>query len=461
MAAIAAIPIDRQAAGSMAGQAIDGGNLHFVRLMGVGTYGEVYHTVDRSSGESYAVKVLPRALTPLPSSTCMDNPVVDGRSLSHEVALFAAVPPHENIIRLVRMMHTQDQLFVVMEYCSGGDLYENVSKNPHFRLPGNDPLICRLFLQLVSAVQHCHSHGVYHRDIKPENVLVTRDGLNVKLIDFGLATNKPWCREIGCGSAHYMSPECQGGINGDVVQYAAAPNDVWALGIIMINLASGRNPWTRAHITDPLFQRYLVDKTILCRAISASPEFEHVICRTLDVNPATRCTLTELRQLIEACSHFVSNKDAPRRTAGKESSIRPPLPPQPSVPAAAKLVVQHDRPVFDIVTRPQRADMCFSQANRTQLPAVVGHGSPANNDECAVAQAEDRMSASSAGSMPESLSATAKHFGYMPIAIPPATKQMTTAAALCASRKSTDMFSLDSGFVGSGPLACTVAGHEC
>ncbi|KAJ2496805.1 Serine/threonine protein kinase [Coemansia sp. RSA 2052] len=448
----------------MAGQAIDGGNLHFVRLMGVGTYGEVYHTVDRSSGESYAVKVLPRAPVPLIKSIAMDKPIVDGRSLSHEVALFAAVPPHENIVRLVRMMHTQHQLFVVMEYCSGGDLYENVSNNPHFRLPGNDPLIRRLFLQLVSAVQHCHTHGIYHRDIKPENVLVTRDGLNVKLIDFGLATSQPWCREIGCGSAHYMSPECQGGINGDVVQYAAAPNDVWALGVIIINLASGRNPWTRAHITDPLFQRYLVDKSILCRAINASPEFEHIIHRTLDVNPATRCTLTELRRLIEACPHFVNYEDAPRRSTRKEASIRLPTAQElckataGEAPAAAKPSMQQPQlnpPVFAIspiripASALERADVC-----RAQLLAAAGHANPTNNGGGAVAQAAGSISVSSAGSMPESLSPTEKPFGYLPIAIPSDAKKGT-------SGNGAEMFSSDSGFIGSGPLACTVAGNEC
>ncbi|KAJ2444336.1 hypothetical protein GGI03_007850, partial [Coemansia sp. RSA 2337] len=56
----APLPINRLTAGGMTGYAIDNGNLQFARLMGAGTYGEVYHAVDRSTGESYAVKVLPR-----------------------------------------------------------------------------------------------------------------------------------------------------------------------------------------------------------------------------------------------------------------------------------------------------------------------------------------------------------------------------------------------------------------
>ncbi|KAJ2829115.1 hypothetical protein FBU31_002765, partial [Coemansia sp. 'formosensis'] len=75
----AAPPIDRLAAGGMTGHAIDNGRLHFVRLMGVGTYGEVYHAVDRNSGESYAIKMLPRVPLPPSKDIPMDKPVIDGR----------------------------------------------------------------------------------------------------------------------------------------------------------------------------------------------------------------------------------------------------------------------------------------------------------------------------------------------------------------------------------------------
>ncbi|KAJ2776075.1 Serine/threonine protein kinase [Coemansia javaensis] len=304
-----------QAPGSMVGRSIDGGNLQFTRLIGVGTYGEVYHAVDRRSGDSYAVKVLPRKPSHTRAPACsraVNEPFIDARLLSREVALCSRIPRHSNIIGLVRMLHTQDQLFMVMEHCSGGDLYENISKNPYFRLAGNDALVRRLFLQLVSAIAHCHRHGVYHRDIKPENVLVSRDGLNVKLIDFGLATSDPWCREIGCGSAYYMSPECQGGIATPVDRYAAAPNDVWALGVILINLTTGRNPWNRAHITDPLFRRFLADKSFLCQAIRATPSFAHIIHRVLDPNPDTRCTLDELHRLVKYCPRFVEPLPRPQ-----------------------------------------------------------------------------------------------------------------------------------------------------
>ncbi|KAJ1933718.1 Serine/threonine protein kinase [Linderina macrospora] len=109
-----------------------------------------------------------------------------------------------------------------------------------------------------------------------------------------------------------MSPECQGGINGNVQQYAAAPNDVWALGVILINLATGRNPWNKAHISDPLFHRYLTDNFFLCDAIHATPEFQHIIHRTLEVDPTKRCSLQELRHLVQSCPRFAMQTQAAR-----------------------------------------------------------------------------------------------------------------------------------------------------
>ncbi|KAJ2323566.1 Serine/threonine protein kinase, partial [Coemansia sp. RSA 2673] len=276
----------------------------------------VYHTVDRRTGENYAIKVLPRA-PPLPGlREPLDVPYLDARALSREVALYAQVPPHNNIVRLERMLHTHSQLFVVMEYCSGGDLYENISNNVYFKLPGNDALIRRLFLQLVSAVEHC------------------------------------------CGSAYYMSPECQGGIQGEVRQYAAAPNDTWALGVILINLATGRNPWNRAHISDPLFRRYFTDKAFLCRAIHATPEFERIIHRVLDINPNTRCSLSELRVLVENCSQFArSAQEAP---LSSHAATSPRLPAQ--------------------VTKKAMANEYYSAAMVQPAPQTVpGDSTPANN----------------------------------------------------------------------------------
>ncbi|KAJ2458280.1 Serine/threonine protein kinase, partial [Coemansia sp. RSA 2322] len=79
-----------------------------------------------------------------------------------------------------------------------------------------------------------------------------------------------------------MSPECHGGINGEVKRYAPAPNDVWSLGIVLLNLVVGRSPWSCARGDDPHFMRYYAGQTMLFQNIHATQKFEHIIRRALD-----------------------------------------------------------------------------------------------------------------------------------------------------------------------------------
>lgn len=273
--------------------------LELTGILGVGAYGVVYTAVDIHTNTRYAVKALNKA-------------GLDPRQLKYqqrEIRLHHLASQHPNVVSLVRIMDSLDCTYVVMEFCPEGDLFSSITDKGNF--VGNDPLAKRAFLQLLDAVQFCHNLGIYHRDLKPENVLVTDQGMTVKLADFGLATTDYFTSDFGCGSTFYMSPECQQTNPRPMSCYASAANDVWSLGVMLVNLTCGRNPWKRASFEDSTFRAYLKDPSFLKTILPLSTEMVCILSRVFECDPSKRITIPELRQLIVECPYFTETPVAP------------------------------------------------------------------------------------------------------------------------------------------------------
>ncbi|EAU35030.1 negative regulator of sexual conjugation and meiosis [Aspergillus terreus NIH2624] len=273
--------------------------LELTRVLGVGAYGVVYTAVDIHTNVMYAVKALNKS-------------GLDPRQLKfqqREIKLHHLASQHPNVVSLVRIMDSVDCTYVVIEFCPEGDLFSSITEKGHF--VGNDPLVKCVFLQILDAVHFCHSLGIYHRDLKPENILVTDQGLTVKLADFGLATTDPITSDFGCGSTFYMSPECQQPNPRPMSWYESAPNDVWSLGVILVNLTCGRNPWKRASLEDSTFQAYLKDPFFLKTILPLSDEMICILSRIFECDPRKRISIPELRNLILECPRFTVNSVAP------------------------------------------------------------------------------------------------------------------------------------------------------
>ncbi|KAL5002340.1 kinase-like domain-containing protein [Aspergillus recurvatus] len=273
--------------------------LELTSILGVGAYGVVYTAVDIHTDVLYAVKALNKA-------------GLDPRQLKfqqREIKLHHMASQHPNVVSLVRIMDSDDCTYVVIEFCPEGDLFSSITDKSHF--VGNDPLVKRVFLQILDAVHYCHSLGIYHRDLKPENILVTDQGMTVKLADFGLATTDMFTSDFGCGSTFYMSPECQQPNPRPMSYYQSAPNDVWSLGVILVNLTCGRNPWKRASVEDSTFRAYLKDPFFLKSILPLSDEMVCILSRIFEPNPSKRITIPELRQIILECPRFTLNPMTP------------------------------------------------------------------------------------------------------------------------------------------------------
>ncbi|KAF1758231.1 hypothetical protein GCK72_014689 [Caenorhabditis remanei] len=146
---------------------------------------------------------------------------------------------HQNICRLYHYIETEDKFFIIMEYCSGGEMFDYIVRKE--RLEESEAR--HFFRQLVSAIAFVHSQGYAHRDLKPENLLLTED-LHLKLIDFGLCAKTEKGRidkhhlDTCCGSPAYAAPELIQGL-----PYKGNEADVWSMGILLYTLLVGALPF--------------------------------------------------------------------------------------------------------------------------------------------------------------------------------------------------------------------------
>ncbi|KAI0087363.1 kinase-like domain-containing protein, partial [Irpex rosettiformis] len=279
------------------GALIDNGALELVEILGYGGYGIVYRAVDTYSSHptSYAVKCLPHSNKR--SSTRQRQLHI------REITLHKLASAHPGVVTLHRVIEDTQYTWIVMDYCGDGDLFTQILHNRRYL--GHNDLIRDVFLQLLDAVDYCHSLNIYHRDLKPENILCFDDGLRLAITDFGLATTDKMSTEFRTGSVYHMSPECQGGEFAPTKSYSPLFNDIWSLGIILLNLITGRNPWKSASIDDCTFQAYLRDPLhFLPTVLPISQEVNALLVRVLHVDWRHRMTLHDMRQAVKDIQSF-------------------------------------------------------------------------------------------------------------------------------------------------------------
>lgn len=293
----------------------------------------------------------------------------------NEVLFLKALSDHPFICRLYKVFETQTHVFLVMELCDT-DLFDLIVPPPSpNQIPGDkkkqpfqglpEPTVRLVFGQLASALAYAHSKGIYHRDLKPENVLILKSAsfsppsqgspdpfsssvfgdcsVQVKLSDFGLATQSRNSKEFGCGSVRYMSPEC---LDSKLSPsgYAPEANDVWSLAIILINLLTGKNPWVEPRKGDPNFALYQSEAQSIATLRSqfkVSYELALILSRVFSPDPSRRLDLSQFAEAVYALPH-----------------LRNPVVPLPSPPVSIPLLSAGASPPvrsgsgFRVPTRP-------------------------------------------------------------------------------------------------------------
>ncbi|KAG8828913.1 hypothetical protein FRC17_007365 [Serendipita sp. 399] len=283
---------------------VDHGRLLLLRVLGSGAYGVCYEarSLERHADgpRTYAVKCLIRVGLDERQRTFQNR----------ELKLHAAASAHPGVVTLHRIFEEGNCVFLVMDLAEG-DLFGMITEK-HVYL-GRDALIRHVFCQIIDALEYCHTRGIYHRDLKPENILCVSSGTKIMLSDFGLATSDPVSRDFGCGSSYYMSPECYGGIFHRVSAYATRQNDIWALGVILVNLTCGRNPWRQASPNDDTFRAFVHDSEFLPHILPVSAACNEILKQIFTLDPKDRITLPQLRQAIRKVERFTMTNEELRR----------------------------------------------------------------------------------------------------------------------------------------------------
>jgi serine/threonine protein kinase len=261
-----------------------------------GSFGLVFKAQDVQTGEFVALKCLTKSSATYASTTL----AVDDRS--EELAIHRHIGNHPNVVNLVHHFETEHHVYLVLEYCPNGDLYESIRAGSS---PRDTERVREALLQLIDAVQHMHSRGVYHRDIKPENIFLSEDRA-LKIGDFGLATRETVSFEPAVGSDRYMAPEQMDPTNGG---YQPAKADIWAIGICLLNVLFSRNPFATPTVSDPLFADFAADRQTLFDIFpSMSQDTFDILVHCLAVDPENR-SLSGAKEAVQKAVCFTTDDE--------------------------------------------------------------------------------------------------------------------------------------------------------
>ncbi|KAL0404015.1 UNVERIFIED_CONTAM: CBL-interacting serine/threonine-protein kinase [Sesamum radiatum] len=279
------------------------GKYELGRILGHGTFAKVYHARNLQTNKSVAMKVVGK-----------EKVIRVGmmEQVKREISVMKMVH-HPNIVELHEVMASKTKIYFAMEFVRGGELFAKISKGRLREEPARN-----YFQQLISAIDFCHSRGVYHRDLKPENLLLDEEG-NLKVTDFGLSAFSDHVSQDGllhttCGTPAYVAPEVIGKKG-----YDGAKADIWSCGVILYVLLAGFLPFQDDNIMSMYRKIYRGD--FKCPPWF-SPEARKLITKMLDPNPSTRISIAKIMDspwFKKSMPRCLSTKEEPEFGKGEET----------------------------------------------------------------------------------------------------------------------------------------------
>lgn len=272
------------------------------RQLGQGTFAKVYYARNLKTGMGVAIKVIDK-------EKILKVGMIE--QIKREISVMRLVR-HPNVVELYEVMASKTKIYFVIEYAKGGELFSKVAKGKL-----KEDVARKYFQQLISAVDYCHSRGVYHRDLKPENLLLDENG-NLKVSDFGLSALAECKRQDGllhttCGTPAYVAPE--------VISrkgYDGSKADIWSCGVVLYVLLAGYLPFHDSNLME-MYRK--IGKGEFKFPNWFGPEVRRLLSKILDSNPSSRISMTKIMDN----SWFRKGLDPKRRDIQSEGKEPAPL----------------------------------------------------------------------------------------------------------------------------------------
>ena len=204
-------------------------NYDVIKQLGKGGYGKVYEVKNKKTGEIRACKHLSKLS------------IKNLEKFEREINILIN-SDHPNIIKIFEIFESQRSLYIVMEECKGGEVFDRIIEHIQSKKMYSEKEAAVMFQQVMSSIEYCHNNGICHRDLKPENLLYLNEGSEqnnpIRVIDFGLSQyikiNKKLSTKVG--TAYYVAPEI---LEGEYTEKC----DVWSAGVILYIFLSGDPPF--------------------------------------------------------------------------------------------------------------------------------------------------------------------------------------------------------------------------
>ena len=198
------------------------------KFLGEGSFATVYLVQNRITEAIRAMKIINKS-----SNTSEE----DEKEIINEINILK-IMDHPNILKIFEFYSSKESYSIVTEYCSGGELFQEITENGPF----NEKYSAYVMFQIFSSINYCHNMNIIHRDLKPENILIIEKNKynfpRIKICDFGTSkmVEKGAVQRKLVGSSYYIAPEV-------IKKNYNEKCDIWSCGVILYILLSGRPPF--------------------------------------------------------------------------------------------------------------------------------------------------------------------------------------------------------------------------